>query len=122
MKSSDISIVKNGPEIRQAFIKKFTMTWDEFQISHKAWMDFAATRNVTITYEGLHLWDLMKYRAISFAKSLEFLRTLPGEVYFMSEGETYPYCRGIQTDDAEHKGAVAQMNAAALADLIEYER
>ena len=35
----NISLMKNEMEIRQAFIEKFTMTWDEFRVSHKEWID-----------------------------------------------------------------------------------
>jgi hypothetical protein len=121
VKSLNIPILKNGTEVRQTFIKKFTIPWDEFQISHKKWIDYAATQNYKVTYEKLHLWELMDYRAISFTRSLEFLRAMPGEMYLMSENESNPNCRGIRIDGVEYKGGVVKMNAAALADLIEYE-
>lgn len=33
---SNITLVENGKEIRQAFIEKFTMTWEEFQLAIKS--------------------------------------------------------------------------------------
>ena len=46
-----ITLVDNANEIRQAFIEKFTMTWDEFKITHKEWIDALAAKNYTVTYE-----------------------------------------------------------------------
>jgi hypothetical protein len=101
VKSLNIPILKNGTEVRQTFIKKFTIPWDEFQISHKKWIDYAATQNYKVTYEKLHLWELMDYRAISFTRSLEFLRAMPGEMYLMSENEinkiVYSYSQKSRT-------------------------
>lgn len=118
---SKITLVENGKEIRQAFIEKFTMTWDEFKVRQKEWIDALAAKNHTVTYEERYLWELMDHRAISFAKSLEFLRTMQGDVYVMSENEGKPDCHGIEIDGVEYKGGVAKMDAAELADIIEFE-
>ena len=116
-----ITLVDNANEIRQAFIEKFTMTWDEFKITHKEWIDALAAKNYTVTYEERLLWELMDHRAISFAKALDFLRTMQGDVYVMSEHESHPGCNEFEIDGVEYKGCVAKEKAAELADLIEYE-
>ena len=113
-----ITLIENAKEIREAFTEKFTMTWDEFLSTE--WAE-AVVEKYSVTYDQLHLWDFMDHRAISFDQSLEFLRSLSGEVYFMSENESYFYCHGIEIDGVEYKGGVAKMNAKELADLIEYE-
>ena len=119
----DIAIAKNSLELRQAFMEKFTMTWDEFQISHKDWIDAVAAKNYTVKYEDRYLWEMMKteHRAISFAQSLGFLRSMHGDVYVMSESENHPGRNEFEIDGGEHKNCVVKMNAAELADLIEYE-
>lgn len=117
----NIALVENANEIRQAFTKKFTMTWDEFKITHKEWIDALAAKNYTVTYEERLLWELMDHRAISFAKALEFLRTMQGDVYVMSESESNPDRHEFEIDGVEYKGCVAKAKAAELADLIEYE-
>ena len=114
-------LVENANEIRKAFTEKFTMTWEEFQITNKAWIDAIAAKNDTVTYEELYLWDLMDHRSISFAKSLEFLRFMQGDVYVMSERESHPGHNEFEIDGVEYKNCVAKMNAKELADLIEYE-
>ena len=116
-----ITLVDNANEIRQAFIEKFTMTWDEFKITHKEWIDALAAKNYTVTYEERLLWELMDHRAISFAKALDFLRTMQGDVYVMSEHESHPGRNEFEIDGVEYKGCVAKAKAAELADLIEYE-
>ena len=117
----NIALVDNANEIRQAFIEKYTMTWDEFKVSHKEWIEALAAKNHTVTYEERYLWELMDHRAISFAKSLEFLRSMQGDVYVMSESECHPGNNEFEIDGVEYKNCVAKMNAKELADLIEYE-
>ena len=117
----NITLIENANEIRRAFTEKFTMTWDEFKVSHKEWFDALAAKNYTVTYEELCLWDLMDHRAISFAKTLEFLRSMQGDVYVMSERESHPGHNEFEIDGVEYKNCVAKLNAKELADLIEYE-
>ena len=117
----NIALVDNANEISQAFIEKFTMTWDEFKITHREWIDALAAKNYTVTYEERLLWELMDHRAISFAKALDFLRTMQGDVYVMSERESHPGRNEFEIDGVEYKGCVAKAKAAELADLIEYE-
>jgi len=117
----NVSIAKNGAELRRGLIKKFTMTWDEFQTSRKDWLDALAVRNYTVSYEELYLWDLMEHRAISFAAALEFLRSLPGEVYVTSERESHPGHNEFEIGGVEYREAVLRGSTAELADLIEYE-
>ena len=117
----NISIMENGTEIRQAFIKKFTMTWEEFQIRHKEWIDSLTEKNFTVTHEERYLWELMDYCSISFSKSLELLRSLTGNIYVMSESESTPGHHEFEIDGAKHKNCVLKTNVKELADLIEYE-
>ncbi len=117
----NITLMENAQEIRQAFIETFTMSWDDFQSENKEWIQALAAKNYTVTCEERYLWELMDHRAISFAQSLDFLRSLPGDVFFMSENESKPDCHGIEVDGVECKGGVAKMNARELADIIEFE-
>lgn len=115
-----ITVIENAKEIREVFIEKFTMPWEEFLNNNKEWAE-AVVGTHSVTYEQLLLWTFMDHRAISFEKSLACLRSLLGEVYFMSENDSYPNCCGIEINGVEYKGGVAKMNAKELADLIEYE-
>lgn len=117
----NITILDNGSEIRRAFIKKFTMPWNEFQERYKEWIQSMAESNYTVRYEKLYLWELMDYPAISFAQSLELLRSMQGDVFLMSENDSKPHCHGIVINRKEYKGGVAITDAAELADLIERE-
>ena len=117
----NITLVDKSKGIRQLFIQNFTMTWDEFQITHKEWIEALAAKNYTVTYEERLLWELMDHRAISFAKALVFLRSMQGDVYVMSENENHPGHNEFEIDGVEHKGCVVKANAQELADLIEYE-
>ena len=117
----NISIVDNGKEIRQAFIQKFTMPWDDFQEAHKEWIERCAAKNYPIICEERYLWEMMDYQEISFDQALALLRTLPGEVYAMTENESARCCNWIKLNGVEYKGGVARMDARALADRIEFE-
>lgn len=117
----EISIVGNGKEIRRAFIQKFTMPWEQFQEANKAWIQRCAAKNYPIIYEERYLWELMDYPEISFDQALALLRTLPGEVYAMTENESTPCCNWIKWSGIEYKGGVAKMDARALADRLAYE-
>lgn len=117
----NIEILENGNEIRKKFIEKFTATWEEFQVLHKDWIDDCAQRNEVFEYDELYLWDKMQHQTIYFGKALEYLRSIKGNVLFMSENENKPYCQGIKLHGTEYKGVVAKANASELADLIEFE-
>ena len=117
----NLQIAENGKEIRKAFIEKFTLTKEEFARSRKEYIDTLASKGTCVNYEELYLWELMDHRSISFSSALGFLRSLGGEVFFMSENESNPNCVGIGSESDEYKGAVAKMDASELADLIEYE-
>lgn len=114
-------IAENGDALRRALTEKYSMTWEEFQISHKDLLDVWASKNHPVAFEELHLWERMDHRAISFDTALAYLRSLSGDVYVMSEDTRFPDCAGIIIDGVERKGEVARVNAQALADRIEFE-
>ena len=116
-----ISVVKNWQAVRKAFIDKFVMTFDEFQASYTEWIDSLASKGHTVAYEDLYLWDLMEYRAISFATALELLRSLSEDVYVTSERESHRSSHEFEIGGVKYREAVFKMNAAVLADLIEHE-
>ena len=116
-----LTIHPDSAALRQAFIRKFTMPWEEFQVTHKDWIDGLAAKNHTVTYGELYLWDLMDHRAISFATALDFLRSMSGEVYVTSERESNGGHHEFEIDGAEYTEVVIRGSAAELADLIEYE-
>lgn len=118
---NNIEIITNGSEVRRLFIEKFTLKWEKFQVINKEWIEYCAKRNDILKYDELYLWERMRYQSISFTDALNLLRKINGEVLFMSENKEKPNCKGITFNATEYKGAVAKMDAHALADLIEYE-
>ena len=116
-----LTIHPDSAALRQAFIRKFTMPWEEFQVTHKDWIDGLAAKNHTVTYGELYLWDLMDHRAVSFSVALDFLRSMSGEVYVTSERESNGGHHEFEIDGMEYREVVVRANAAELADLIEYE-
>ena len=113
----NIALVDNANEIRQAFIEKFTMTWDEFKITHKEWIDALAAKNYTVTYEERLLWELMDHRAISFAKALDFLRTMQGDVSVMSERESHPERNEFEMQKQKQQNLLTSLNMSGMSRI-----
>ena len=113
-----LTIHPDSATLRQAFIRKFTMPWEEFQVTHRDWIDGLAAQNHTVTYGELYLWDLMDHRAISFATALDFLRSMSGDVCITSERESNGGHHEFEIDGAEYTEVVIRGNAAELADLV----
>ena len=65
----DISIVKNGKEFRRAFIRKFTIPWDEFKEAHQDWTERCAAKYYPIIYEGCCAWELELVQPMKAASS-----------------------------------------------------
>ena len=117
-----IEITGNGDALREAFNKKFLLTWEEFQTERKDWLQKAAKGNYTINYDTLFSWDKMRsYPAVSFSKALELLKSCPNDVYFLSESESHPYSESITIEGIKYKGIVAKANPPELAEQIEWE-
>ena len=116
-----ITLAENGTDIRRAFVEKHTMPWPRFLENHRDWVKFLEDRKYPVRYEDRFLWELMDYPTVPFDQALALLRSMEGDVFFMSEGETSPHCHGLLIDGKTHKGGVAKAKAAALSDLIGYE-
>lgn len=123
----DILILENSEHIRDAFMEKFLLTWPEFQIVFKDYIASLAERYHEIAdrefYDQSHMWDRMhtEYPSVSFAAALDLLKTMDGDVLFMSEGPLYPHASSLYYNGTEYKYFIAKANAAALAELIEFE-
>ena len=57
-----IRLLDNTRDIRKAFINRFVVSWEEFQIQHKDWIDEMSKTNYPITadwYEKSFMWEKM---------------------------------------------------------------
>ena len=55
----DIKLLDNTEKMRDAFIHRFVMSWEEFQVKEKDWIDKMAESNYPITidwYEKDYMW------------------------------------------------------------------
>jgi hypothetical protein len=116
----DVKLLENANAIREAFIRSFVLSWEEFQVQRKAWIDRMAHTGHPITegwYERSYWWDRLVFASsASMTEALDILREHSGPVLFMSElGEDTNY-RGRQIVDF-----VAEADAHALAAQIEQE-
>ena len=108
--------------IREAFLKKFVMTKERFQIVHKNWLEQEEKRGHPFQYEKSLMWDRMPtYQNISFEDAINFLKTYNNDILLMSENESYPHCERLLLYNKEYKGFVAKANALELAELIYFE-
>lgn len=115
-----IKVIDNARDIREAFIKRFVMSWEEFQVKQKDWI---ADRKISYPvnsawYEQSYMWDKMSpdFPRVSMEAALAFLREHSGPVFFMTEkGEGKCY------KDKRMVGVIAEADAHTLAARIEQE-
>ena len=117
----NIKLLDNANDIRKAFIDRFVISWDEFQIKQKDWIAKTAKANYPITmdwYENAYLWDRMRpdFTGVSMDTALAFLKEHSGPVFFMSEEGEDTHYQGKELVDF-----VAEADAHTLAARIEQE-
>ncbi len=108
-------------EIGEAFIKRFVLSWESFQIKHKDWIDKMNKQNYPIDrqwYDQAYMWDRMDptYPGASLKEALDFLREHSGQVIFLTEKGERECFQGAKTIDF-----IAKADAHHLADRIEFE-
>lgn len=113
-----IKLLNNAKNIREAFINRFMVSWDEFQIQRKDWIVEMEKINYPITadwYEHCFLWERLDLRfpAVSFVEALSFLREHSEPVFFITEGGNSAYCQLVDF--------VAEADPHCLAARIELE-
>lgn len=117
----EIRLLDQAQDIRASFVQKFVMDWQEFQTARK---DFIQRCRINQSnFDQMLMWDRMPPNSprASFREALALLRTLPGEVQFLSEGPSYPYSCELKLQGQKYPHFVAAADAQELADLIEFE-
>ena len=117
----NIKLLDNTKDIRKAFIDRFVMSWEAFQVKQKDWIAEMAKTNYPINidwYEKAYMWDRMDpaFPRVSMEKALAFLREHSGPVFFMAEKGEDTYYRGKKRVDF-----IAQADAHTLAARIKQE-
>lgn len=113
-----IKLLDNATDIREAFITRFVVPWDEFQIQRKDWITEMQIANYPITadwYDRCFLWEKLDLRfpAVSFKDALDYLREHNGPVFFITESGNSAYCQLVDF--------VAETDSSCLAARIEQE-
>lgn len=122
-----ISLLEDTHALREAFVRRHLLSWEEFQRVHKDFIAEYAERNHRAydekTYERSVLWDRLSeaHRRVSFAEALQYLGKKGGEVFFLSEGDSYPYSCELLYEGKKIKNFIARADAAELASLAEKE-
>lgn len=117
----NFKILDNTNNLREAFIDRFIMTWEEFQDELKDFIAEMEKKNYSVDiafYEQSYMWDKMSsaFPRVSLEEALAFLRECRGSVLFMSENSKVPCYRGKMPVDF-----IAEADAHALAEKIEQE-
>lgn len=117
----EIEYLDDITEIAEAFIKRFVLSWESFQIKQKDWIDKMSKQNYPIDrqwYDQAYMWDRVDpaFPRVSIKEALEFLREHFGTVFIMTEKGKGQYFQGTKTIDF-----IAKTDANQLADRIEYE-
>ena len=83
----EIEYIEEIAEIGDAFIKRFVLSWENFQIKHKDWIEKMSKQNYPINklwYDQAYMWDRMDstHPGASMKEALDFLREHSGTVFF----------------------------------------
>ena len=113
-----IKLLDNAKDIRKAFLNRFVMSWDEFQIQHKDRIAKMAKTNYPITierYESAFMWEKMNPNSanVSIKDAVAFLKECSGSVFFITEGGNSAFCQLVDF--------TAEADANALATRVEQE-
>ncbi len=118
----NIKIVENGIDIRKRFSENFLLTWKEFKTENNEWIKLMTGKGYSLSSDMLHMYELIAIsKESSFESSIKRLKAKEGDVYFMSEEESFPDCEGVVLDGVSYKGGVFKSPAVQLAALIEKE-
>ena len=117
----DIEFLDDVTDIAEAFQNQFVLTWDNFQIKHKDWIDEMSKSNYPIDkqwYDQAYMWDKMDpaFTSASMKEALDYLRGHTGAVLFMTEKGVHEYFQGAKTI-----AFIAKADSHQLADRIEFE-
>ena len=114
----DILLLENSDEIRQRFIDRFVMSWDQFQSQEKD-----AVRILGASwFEKSYLWDRF-YNGVpivTFPSALSSLKEHSEYVLIMSEDNIH-HPGELFYDNKKYINFVAKVNAKELASLVEKE-
>lgn len=116
-----IRFIDNTKEIEEAFKSRFIMSWEEFQLKQKDWIEKMAKANYPINidwYEQSYMWDKMSldFARVSMEVALAFLKEHSGPVFFMTEKGENIYYQGKKSIDF-----IAEADAHILVARIEKE-
>ena len=122
----NIEILENSGELRKSFIDRYVLTWNDFQVEYKEFIDEMSSKNQVVDidfYNRSYLWDRIspKYPRVSFKEALDLLSNVDGDVFFMSEDENVPCSAELLYGEDEIRSFVAKASAKELAELIEKE-
>ena len=90
-----ILLLENSEEIRRSFTDHFIMSWAEFQVELKVFIDEMTKKNIVVDmdlYNHSYLWDKIssKYPRVSFREACNYLSNIDSNIIFMSEDENVP--------------------------------
>ena len=113
--------IDNIDVISEKFIKRFIMSWEEFQIKQKDFIDNMAKNNHLVDfafYEQSYFWDRIdpKFPRVSMEEALDFVRKQAGPVLYMGE----------KGEESYHQGKkvfyfISEADSCELAETIEQE-
>ena len=114
-----IEYLEDFEDIKESFISKFVLSWEDFQVRSRSWIKKMGDRGWSVDtgwYDQAFLWDKMDpaYTFTSMKEALAFLREKTGTVLFMTE----------EMNESTKKRTVryvARTDAVELADRIEEE-
>ena len=117
----DFKLLENTKDLSEAFIARFVLSWEEFQVEMKDFIAEMEKKSHPVDfafYEQSLFWDRMgpKFPYVSMEEALVFLRGHSGPVFFMGERGEEGFWRGKRVVDF-----IAEADAYDLATKIDQE-
>lgn len=113
-------LLPNPKAIRDAFIKQYILSYQDYYNSHKNWISSNHINFTEDYYNRMFMWDkFINANKINFIDALSLLREKDIDVLFMAESST---CSGSDFCELNKQPeAVAIANSIELAECISYE-
>ena len=117
----EVRFLEAADELRERFMKRFILSWEEFQRQYRPLIAKRAKTRYPIDfkwYQDSYLWDKAdrNFQNLSFADALTFLQQRSGKVLFMGEKGKCTTCWDKQIQDS-----VGEADTRELAAKIQKE-
>lgn len=116
----NIKTVPNSEEIRSKFCESFALSWKEFKADFNEEIKLMTGKGYTLSSDMFHLYDMIAIsKETTFSSAINRLKAKEGDVYFMSEKESFAWSEEASLNGVFQKNGVFKADCKELAEAIE---